>query len=272
MKEIDVAIVGDIAWNQDITPFGNKISPGGAAYYSSVGASVYSEKVGVVAKTGNDFDTALLKDKKIDVEGVKRIDSGKTCRFIIRQSEDNTREFEADRGVSETVDTGIFPESYRNAKFFHLPTQLPSHALTWLDFLNGRKNISVDTFEQFVKDFPELTRVMIAKASLVFTNEAEINILRGLGEISFKVPVIVKKGKSGAAYIFKDQSVFIDAPKVAALDTTGAGDVLAGAFLAQKAKGISTATSLEMAVKTASLSVTRFGVDHIFPGTGLAIE
>lgn len=263
MKELDVAIIGDIAWNQDITPLGNKISPGGAAYYSAVGAARFSEKVGVVAQVGSDFDTALLTRKSIDIEGVRVVDGGKTCRFVVTQHPDNTREFTAERGVAGIVETAIFPDTYVSAKYIHLPTQLPSHALTWLDVLASHKHVSVDSFEEFVTAFPELTREMFRRASLIFANEVEFNIVRQLGDTAFDAPIVLKKGKDGAAYIHGKEIIMVPAPVVSPVDTTGAGDVLAGAFLAQRARGFSVETALELAVRTASLSVTAFGVEHI---------
>ena len=266
MKELDVAIIGDIAWNQDITTSGNKVSPGGSAYYSAVGAARFSEKIGIVAKIGSDFDTALLTEKGIDIEGVRVIDGGTTCRFVITQHPDNTREFSAQRGVAGVVETEIFPDTYLSAKFIHLPTQLPEHALTWLDVLASHSHVSVDSFEEFVKEFPELTRQMFRKASLIFANETEFEIVRELGETSFDAPIVLKRGKDGASYIHGKEMIMVPAPMTEPIDTTGAGDVLAGAFLALRAQGVSIETALEQAVKTASLSVTSFGVEHIVTG------
>ena len=150
-----------------------------------------------------------------------------------------------------------------SAKFIHLPTQLPDHALTWLDVLAGHPPVSVDSFEEFVIQSPELTRQMFRRASLIFANEVEYEIVRQLGDIAFDAPIVLKKGKDGAAYIHGKEVIIIPAPAVVPVDTTGAGDVLAGAFLAQRARGFSVETALELAVRTASLSVTEFGVEHI---------
>jgi ribokinase len=262
MKEIRVAIVGDIAWNEDITPFGKKVSPGGAAYYSSVGASRFSEGVGTVARVGKDFDLSYLTEKGIDVEGVTVSDKERTCRFVLRQHADNSREFTAERGVAGIVDASIFPDSYLTARYIHLPTQLPAHALTWIDKLDHRY-ISVDSFEAFVQEFPEMTKEMFRKASLIFTNESEFQTLKQLGEETFNAPIILKKGKDGAAYIYKNDTIVVPASPVDPIDTTGAGDVLAGAFLAQRANGVGVEESLKNAVELASKSVTQFGVEHI---------
>lgn len=263
MQEIDVAIVGDIAWNNNITPTGQKESPGGGVYLASVGASHYSDKVGAVARIGNDFDISLLQRRGVDCQGIKIIPDGKTCRFVATQYADNTRDIAVDRGVAEIVETDIFPERYLSAQCIHLATQLPEHALIWLDFFVDHNNISVDSFEPFVADFPELTREMFRRAHMIFANEAEWSVMQQYGEEFKDKPVIIKRGKDGAVYKHGDQTITVPAPQVNAVEVSGAGDILAGAFLAKRAQGVSIEEALVHAVNVASLSVTEFGVEHI---------
>jgi len=261
-KEVQVAFVGDIALNEDRTPHGSKVSPGGAAYYSMVGASFFTPEVGIVAKIGQDFDTELLERRNIDTAGVRQTE-GDTCRFILTQYTDNTRDFSAERGVAEEVDTSIFPEQYWKAPYIHLPTQLPEHALHWLSFLEGHGNVSADPFEAFVREYPDLTRLMLEKADFIFINEEEYALLRATTSSLADKPVVLKKGPKGAMYMSPEETYTFPAPKVKALETTGAGDVLAGAFLAQLANGLSIPLALENAIAIASISVTQFGVEHI---------
>lgn len=263
MKELHVAVVGDIAWNHDITPTRDKFSVGGAAYYSAVGASHFSNNVGVVARVGDDFEIDCLKQKGIDVQGIEIIPGGKTCRFEVVQHPDGTRDFEAYRGVAGIVDTSIFPHRYYSSQFIHLSTQHPDHALTWLDILSQHKGVSVDSFELFVKQCPDLTRRMFQKANMIFTNEGEWQVMQGFGDDFTNKPMIIKRGKNGAIYKHKDEILVIPAPKVEAVDFSGAGDVLAGAFLALRAQGVSVETALKEAINLASYSVTKFGVEHI---------
>lgn len=264
MKEIELAVVGDIAWNHDIAPIGEKTSLGGAAYYSTVGASYFSQNIGTVARVGSDFDLSLLDHRWVDIEGIKIIPGGKTCRFVAIQHPDNTRVFEAKRGVAGIVETNIFPDRYFSAQFIHLSTQLPQHALIWLDFLVNHNGVSVDSFEPFVEKFTKLTREMFRRANIIFTNEAEWTAIRNFGEEFTEKPLIIRRGKNGAVYKHKNEVITIPAPQVNAVETSGAGDILAGAFLAQRAKGVSIKEALLNAVNLASLSVTDFGVDHIF--------
>lgn len=262
VKEVQVAFVGDIALNEDRTPHGSEVSPGGAAYYSMVGAAAFNPDVGVVAKIGKDFDPQLVKRRNVDTAGIHQVD-GETCRFILTQHADNTRDFSAERGVAEEVDIQIFPDDYWNAQFIHLPTQLPEHALQWLDYLEGHGNISVDPFEAFVEQYPELTRYMLEDADFIFINEEEYAKLRPSTQALEDRPVVLKMGAKGAMYISPQETYTFPAPKVQALETTGAGDILAGAFLAQLASSIAIPTALENAIQLASLSVTQFGVEHI---------
>lgn len=272
MTEIDLAIVGDIAWNKDITPQNQHISPGGAAYYSAIGASRFSQALGVVGRIGEDFDLSLLQKREIDVEGVRVFPGQETCRFVLTQHSDNTRDFEAIRGVAGIVQTDIFPDRYLSARYIHLPTQLPEHSITWLDFLSHHNGVSVDSFETFVRQWPELTREMFRRANIIFTNESEWEILQWFGEEFSEKPTIIKRGKNGAIYRNGDESIIIPAPHVTAIETTGAGDVLAGAFLAQRAQGIPVEKALENAVNLASLSVQAFGVEHIPPKEAMTKE
>ena len=264
MKEMDVSIIGDISWNHDVTPIKDKTSVGGAAYYSAVGAACFSDNIGIVARVGGDFDLACLTQKKINIEGIKVISDGKTCRFEVIQHQDGSREFEAYRGVAGIVDTSIFPNDYFSSKFIHLSTQQPDHAITWLNILSDNKNVSVDSFELFVKEFPDLTRQMFQKADTIFTNETEWQVMQQFGDDFINKPIIIKRGKDGAVYKSKGEIFIIPAPKVSAVDFSGAGDVLAGAFLALRAQGISIEIALKKAVDLASYSVTEFGVEHIF--------
>jgi ribokinase len=261
-SEVKLVLVGDIALNQDITPHGEKISPGGAAYYSMVGAARFSDEVGVVGKIGSDFNPQLLNRRNIDLNGIQ-IESGDTCRFILTQYPDNTRNFEAKRGVAEDVDTTIFPEAYLDAQFIHLPTQLPEHALIWQEYFQGHRGISVDSFEAFIKSYPELTLRMFEQADMIFINHEEYQAL-GLNSDAYKdKPLVHKLGPGGVIYRSPNETLSIPAPKVYPLETTGAGDVLAGAFLALLSVGWNTSDALERAVMLASTSVIDFGVEHL---------
>ncbi len=71
--------------------------------------------------------------------------------------------------------------------------------------------------------------------------------------------VIVTLGPDGAVLVTQARVAHVDAPIVEAVDTTGAGDGFIGAFAATLARSGDVDNALAVAVRYASLSVTRHG-------------
>jgi len=77
--------------------------------------------------------------------------------------------------------------------------------------------------------------------------------------------VVLTAGASGATWIGRDYRVHIDAPKVQAIETVGAGDVFCGVLVAGLAEAQSPRAALRAAVEAATVAVTRTGVVSSFP-------
>jgi ribokinase len=77
--------------------------------------------------------------------------------------------------------------------------------------------------------------------------------------------VVLTQGPAGATLCADDSSHAIAAPPVAIVDTTGAGDCLAGWFVAERLRGTQPAAALATAVAAASLSCARLGAQISFP-------
>jgi len=77
--------------------------------------------------------------------------------------------------------------------------------------------------------------------------------------------VIVTCGGAGALAVSRDATIRTAAPKVAAIDTTGAGDCFAGALAAALDAGASMQDALVRATVAASLSVQRAGAALSMP-------
>jgi len=71
--------------------------------------------------------------------------------------------------------------------------------------------------------------------------------------------VILKQGRAGALLATARERLHLPAPAVAAVDSTGAGDVLAGAFLARILGGDEPESAARYAVAAAALSTTGYG-------------
>jgi len=77
--------------------------------------------------------------------------------------------------------------------------------------------------------------------------------------------VVVTAGALGASLIEAGRIVQIEAPRVAANDTTGAGDVLCGVLAAMHERGMPLPEALGVAVRAASLKVGRRGTSAGLP-------
>jgi ribokinase len=76
---------------------------------------------------------------------------------------------------------------------------------------------------------------------------------------------IITLGGSGVVLVNKQETKMFAAPKVQAVDTTAAGDAFAGYLGALLAEGSSLEEAIEVAVKAASISVTKLGASSSLP-------
>jgi ribokinase len=88
--------------------------------------------------------------------------------------------------------------------------------------------------------------------------------IRALHELGCK-NVVVTLGASGVMYSEGQTVEFFAAPKVQAVDTTGAGDCFVGWLGVGVAEGLSLSAATERACKAASIKVTRAGAQDGMP-------
>jgi len=108
----------------------------------------------------------------------------------------------------------------------------------------------------------------IARADYVFPGMEDVVVLTGLTDpdaiLDFYLRlgpnvVVLKMGEAGAYLGMPDRRVRIAAHKVAAVDATGAGDALCGAFLARTLAGDAPEAAARYAVVAAALKCTGYG-------------
>ena len=122
--------------------------------------------------------------------------------------------------------------------------------------------------------FQPLSDELLELADWLIPNESEFRELHGnlptndeiLKSFRSGKSSIVTLGSQGAVYISPDsQLIYVGAPKVAAVDTTGAGDAFVGTFAYSLASGKDPVTAMTLGVKVASLSVMRKGAQSSYP-------
>jgi ribokinase len=122
--------------------------------------------------------------------------------------------------------------------------------------------------------YQEISAELLSLCDWIIPNETEFRELHGQlptsDEIlkSFRVgkSSIVTLGSKGAVYISPEGQVhYAQAPKVSAVDTTGAGDSFVGSFAYALASGRDPIDAMKFGISIASLSVTRKGAQSSYP-------
>ena len=107
-----------------------------------------------------------------------------------------------------------------------------------------------------------LPKDLLANTDWLVVNEVEY---AELGEGTYSGNLVVTLGSKGAKLIMVDGTrESFDAPKVQAVDTTGAGDCLIGTFAAALSRGDSPQAALHLGITRASESVTKAGAQTSF--------
>lgn len=122
--------------------------------------------------------------------------------------------------------------------------------------------------------YQELSAELLELTDWLIPNETEFRELHGTlptnDEIlkSFRPgkSTIVTLGSEGAVYISPNAELHrVSAPKVVAVDTTGAGDAFVGSFAYALASGKAPIDAMKFGISIASLSVTRKGAQSSYP-------
>ncbi len=104
-------------------------------------------------------------------------------------------------------------------------------------------------------------------------NENEFQIISGLNmtdenilEFSKTIPcnLLITCGEQGVLAVEDDEIIKFKAPKVHAIDTTGAGDAFVGSFVYGLTKDLKVNDAINLAIDKASLSVTKRGTQSSY--------
>lgn len=112
----------------------------------------------------------------------------------------------------------------------------------------------------------ELPAELLADVDILVVNEHEGAFLARDGDVAGLAPlVIMTLGAEGAVAYTNGTEVRVPAPKINAVDATGAGDTFCGAFATRLAEGAALDDALRFAVTAASLSVQKHGAVPSIP-------
>lgn len=265
----DLVIVGNIAF--DINQFpgrdhGNDVTVtnvGGAGFYSLLPASLFSKKVGIVARVGNDFPVSKIYELDVDTDGLKIMPGVRTTRFYHTYLSDDgqIRTFKPDVTSETLIRPEDIPHEYFKSRFVHIATNFPKTQISFIETFRQRSSafISIDTHEAYLADSREDVNWAFGMVDIAFIDCHETALI-STSKASVK---IIKMGKAGIRYTCGSKNLNFPAKPCDVIDKTGAGDVLAGVFLALRGRGFNVKKSAEKAVEVASASVKDYGIEFL---------
>ena len=229
---------------------------GGSAANTAVGLARLGCKVGFIGKVGGDREgKMLLKDFRregVDVNGVIRAKRGKSGSVMGFVDKDGARALCIDSGVNDTIKLREVNAGYAlQAQFLHLTSFVGETSFRTqkklTEALPESIKISFDPGALYAHRGLAQLEPIIKKSYVVMPNVVELELLTGekdyrkgtdaLIGTGAKI-VAVKLGGDGCYVTDGRERHRIEAFKVKAVDTTGAGDTFHGAFALAIAQGM----------------------------------
>jgi sugar/nucleoside kinase (ribokinase family) len=256
MKTFDIVTIGHFSIDHILLPRANafKSALGGSPAYVSFSARQLGAHVGVVSKVGADFPETyinMLKRGGVDLFGLKKEQNSATTSFTVEYSAEKRRLLL--KSLAPPIRLAEVSFNFK-AESIHVAPIAGEISLEVVDALKAKANVLSLDPQGFLRRFDAngktslrklkadtiLEHVDVYKSSL-----HEVRAIAGksgsgltaamkrLGNFGIRI-VIVTLGRRGTALLFNKTFHYIPAfPPRRLIDPTGAGDVFAGAFLAE---------------------------------------
>lgn len=240
----------------DVSTIAGKVTRtvGGGAYYAAMAAAAQGAKVSLVSILGADFPETALRLRWLDTSAISR-GTGPSAVFTQTYGEGNeVSAFDGKLNVCAGLTPELIPLGAAEPGAILLTAAPPaqqSQALEWLQAQGYHGLIAIDTTLAYVNEFDTLLRRNRPRIGVLFVNAAEYEVLA-----QHSLPctrTIVKRGSQGATLFEDGVWLHVPAPIAEQVRTvTGAGDVLAGVFLAAYLNGKPSTEALACAVSFAT--------------------
>ena len=218
---------------------------GGSGVYAAIAASFFGNTVRLVGVVGADFPqtyTDILETHGIDLQGLARVEDGKSFRWGGRYTEDfNVRDtLFTELNVIEGFQP-VLPETYKDTAYLFLANSSPIFQLSVIEQTTDPKLVVCDTMDFWIHEEREALEALLARVDVLILNDSEARLLTGDANLVRAAEtilrygperVIVKKGEHGAISI--TESSYFNAPAYPirqVADPTGAGDSFAGGMM-----------------------------------------
>lgn len=277
----ELLVAGSVALDTRDGPFGRVVETlGGSAVYFALAASLITP-VKVVAPVGVDGAKAVgqaFSGRLVDIELLQILEAP-TYRWRARQEHGRNVDLGSKDDIYDCWDPST-PEGFRGWAF--VGSMRPDRQAQLMKMLGGAELLAADAMLSYVHARPPEAKDVLRRAGWFFCNEEEFAALGGKDPEEFRRQwwlqgLVLKLGVHGLAAYIDDGVVQVpaltDQPLV---DTTGAGDALAGGMLARwvttggQRSGLQDA--LVWGVACASITISSIGVKGIARATRKDLE
>lgn len=267
---------------QEINRETAKMQCGGSAANTVIALSQFGGKGYYCCKVGDDelgrFFMADLQEAGVNNNlQVNRLEAGITGKCLVMVTDDAERTMNTFLGITqnfsvqEVNEAAIKDSSYLYIEGYLIPSPNGKEAMLHAKKIaedSGTKVALTFSDPSMVKYFsPAFDDIIGPSVDLLFANEEEAMLFTKkstLAEAREELKkaakhFVITQGKNGAMVFDGDTFIDIEPYATKAIDTNGAGDMFAGAFLYGITNGHSYASSAKLASMASSRIVSQFG-------------
>jgi len=198
------------------------------AYVGAVGKDIYGKEI-----------LKELKRRKIEAKFVKKVDKATNYSIIFRHNDGEDRTVFAYRGASEEIEKKDIPfGKLKSSWFYAAATKLIKEIVDYAFENKIKVALNPGNAQLLLPELPEILK----KVSVLILNQEEASILtkipyRNEEEIFKKIDdmcpgiAIMTKGAEGVTVSDGKKIYRAEAPKVKAVESTGAGDAFGSGFV-----------------------------------------
>lgn len=258
-----------------------KRAGGGSAANTIVAISQFGGKTFYACKVAND-ETGNFYMKDLAIAGVEtKLDQikgdGVTGKCLVMVTNDAERTMNTYLGItSDFSEDDLHIEELQNSEYLYIEGYLVTSDVSRNAAIkarqiareNGVKTAFTFSDPAMVTYFKEgITEIIGDGVDVLFCNEEEAQSFTSTENLNDAIvklskianKVVITLGSKGAKIIADNKQVDIEARSVKAIDTNGAGDMFAGAFMFGLTQGMSDKNAGMLASESAAHIVTTFG-------------
>ncbi len=277
----ELLVAGSVALDTRDGPFGQlKEDLGGSAVYFALAASlIFPVKVvGVVGKDAAELVSHAFEGRPIDTEQLQVLDAP-TYRWWAHQEHGRNVDLGSTDSIYDAWEPSM-PPAFAGWAF--VGSMRPDRQAYVMTHLASAQLLSADAMLSYTQGNSPAAKDVLRRASWFFCNREEYEALGGKEPEDFRRQwwldgLVVKAGVDGVTAYTPDGRFHVPAlPNHPVLDTTGAGDALAGGMLARwlstGAERSGLLDAMACGVACASLTIESIGIRGIATATPQLVD